>query len=48
MELAPIAFNGWIGRRALLAGGYRATITARIGAGPDSRPRTARFTIVRR
>jgi len=41
-----VAFSGRVGRTALAAGTYVATLVARIGNGPDSQPRTARFTIV--
>jgi hypothetical protein len=42
-----IAFSGRIGRTALTAATYRATITARVGNGSTSKPRSATFTIVR-
>jgi hypothetical protein len=41
-----IAFSGRIGRKALAPASYRATITARAGTGPTSKPRSATFTIV--
>ena len=41
-----VAFSGRIGRRALAAGTYRATIRARDAAGNRSPARTARFTVV--
>ena len=43
-----LAFSGRIGHKALAPALYLATITARIGKGPTSRPRTATFTIVKR
>ena len=42
-----IAFSGRIGRTALTPATYRATITARDGNSPISKPRSAAFTIVR-
>jgi Divergent InlB B-repeat domain len=41
-----IAFSGRIGRKALAPASYRATITARAGTGPTSKPRSVTFTIV--
>jgi Divergent InlB B-repeat domain len=41
-----IAFSGRIRRKALAPASYRATITARAGTGPTSKPRSATFTIV--
>jgi hypothetical protein len=41
-----IVFSGRIGRKALAPASYRATITARAGTGPTSKPRSATFTIV--
>jgi hypothetical protein len=41
------AFSGRLGRKALAPGGYRATLVARDGAGNDSAPKLASFTIVR-
>jgi hypothetical protein len=41
-----IAFSGRIGHKALTRASYRATITARVGTGPTSKPRSATFTIV--
>ena len=41
-----IAFSGRIGRKALTPASYHATITARTGTGPTSKPRSATFTIV--
>ena len=43
-----IAFSGRVGRRALAAGSYRATIVATDAASNRSRPRSAKFTVVRR
>jgi plastocyanin len=45
---ASIAFSGRIGRVALAAGAYRATLTATDGAGNRSLPRRASFRVVRR
>jgi hypothetical protein len=42
-----VKFSGRIGRRALAPGSYRATITATDAAGNKSKPRTARFRIVK-
>jgi hypothetical protein len=42
-----VAFSGRIGRPALTPATYRATITARGGKGPNSKPRSAAFTVVR-
>ncbi len=41
-----LAFSGRIGKTALAAGDYRATITARIGIGPISNSRSATFTVL--
>ena len=41
-----IAFSGRLGRKALAPASYRATITARAGTGPASKPRSATFTII--
>jgi hypothetical protein len=41
-----IVFSERIGRKALAPASYRATITARAGTGPTSKPRSATFTIV--
>ena len=43
-----IALTGRIGRRALRPGRYTLTVTARVGLGPSSRPRSTTFQIVRR
>ena len=43
-----VPFSGRIGRRALAAGDYRATITATDPAGNRSRPKRAAFAIVGR
>jgi hypothetical protein len=45
---ASIAFTGRIGRAALAAAAYRATITATDDAGNRSLPKRASFRIVRR
>ena len=42
-----LAFNGRIAGKALAPAGYRATITAQIGAGQISKPRIATFTVLR-
>jgi hypothetical protein len=42
-----ISFSGRLGRTALRAATYQATITARVGNGPTSKPRSATFTIIR-
>jgi photosystem II stability/assembly factor-like uncharacterized protein len=42
-----VAFSGRLGGKALKPGSYRATITARVGSGSVSKPRTAKFTILR-
>ena len=41
-----VAFSGRIGRTALSAATYKATVTARIGNGPTSNSRSATFTVV--
>jgi len=41
-----VAFSGRIGRTALSPGTYIAVLVARIGNGPNSKPRAAAFTIV--
>ena len=44
---STVAFSGRIGRTALRPASYQATITARAGNGPTSKPRSATFTIIR-
>jgi virginiamycin B lyase len=44
--LNKLAFTGRVGRKALKAGGYRATATAKDAAGNVSAPSTASFTIL--
>ena len=46
--LNTIAFTGRLGRRGLQPGHYTVTVTARIGLGRSSRPRSAKFQVVRR
>jgi len=41
-------FNGLLGRKALRLGSYRANVTARDGAGNESRPTRLRFTVAKR
>jgi hypothetical protein len=45
---SKILFRGRIGKRVLLAGSYRATITATDAAGNRSRPKRASFKVLRR
>jgi hypothetical protein len=43
-----VAFSGRIGSKALRPGRYQATLTATDAVGNSSKPRTIRFSIVRR
>jgi hypothetical protein len=43
-----VSFSGRIGRKALRAGSYRVTVSAKDAAGNRSKGRRTSFTIVRR